>query len=116
MKFARNQKTAVDPRTDCQRDAHRPLAPQSATSAPAAKETLEALLHEKEVRALLGVSRSTLWRMAKRGVIKPIRISKNVVRYKPHEVAAFLNTGMIAMNASPDATPSRRRKQPEEDA
>lgn len=73
--------------------------------ATAAKETLEPLLHEKEVRALLGVSRSTLWRMGKRGVIKPIRISKNVVRYKRHDVAAFLNTGMIAMNAKPDATP-----------
>ena len=99
MKFVRSQKITVNRGPTVQREAHRPVATQSATLTTAAKETLEPLLHEKEVRALLGVSRSTLWRMGKRGVIKPIRISRNVVRYKRHEVAAFLNTGMPAEDA-----------------
>jgi hypothetical protein len=54
--------------------------------------------------------------MGQRGVIKPIRISKNVIRYQRHEVAAFLQTGMTATNAKSDATLGQRKERSEKDA
>jgi len=49
------------------------------------------LLRPRELRALLGVSGTTLWRMTKRGSFPaPIRISPGCVGWRADDVQAWL--------------------------
>ena len=61
------------------------------------KEEEERLLNEREVEALLGVSRATLRRMvAAKRFPRPIRVGLRAVRWRRSEVLAWLDSRPLA--------------------
>ncbi len=57
---------------------------------PSKNESIEVLLSEREVSALLGVSRWTLWRWRREGAVGQLPCVKlgRSIRYRPADVAA----------------------------
>lgn len=55
----------------------------------------EKLMTKKDVADRLNVSTRTIGRYVKLGLLKPIRISEQVVRFKPDEVEHFIEKGMV---------------------
>lgn len=51
------------------------------------------LLKKKDVADRLNVSTRTIGRYVKLGLLKPIRISEQVVRFEPEELDRFLRDG-----------------------
>ncbi|MCS7227149.1 MAG: helix-turn-helix domain-containing protein [Gloeomargarita sp. SKYB31] len=51
---------------------------------------MERLLTSKDVCALLGISRVTLWRLEREGVIKPIPLPLRHKRYNPDDIHRLL--------------------------
>lgn len=55
------------------------------------RERLESLLTGAEVCEVLRISRTSLWRMTKRGDFpRPMKINGHIGRYRPEWVADFL--------------------------
>jgi predicted DNA-binding transcriptional regulator AlpA len=52
------------------------------------------LLTQKEAARVLGVSRVTLWRLKKEGVLKPVELTPGNYRYQRREIEAFSRLGL----------------------
>lgn len=46
----------------------------------------KSLLTRAEVAGFLGISKHTVWNLERRGLLKPIRLSRRTLRYKAEEV------------------------------
>lgn len=55
----------------------------------------EKLLTKKDVAERLNLSTRTIGRYVKLGLLKPIRISEQVVRFNPVEVERFIENGVV---------------------
>lgn len=54
--------------------------------------TVHGLLTPRQVADRLGVTKRTLWRMAKQdGFPQPIRFSRKMIRWKPVDVEGYIN-------------------------
>lgn len=60
-------------------------------------------LTPQEVMDTLKVSRVTLWRLEKKGVLKPIRISEKILRYNPSDVERLLTQNVESQNTEKTA-------------
>jgi predicted DNA-binding transcriptional regulator AlpA len=81
-----------EPRTQPKSRDHHPVTAPPAVPAETS-DPLDPLLRESEVRKLVPVSRSTLWRMVRREEFpRPVRISKNIVGYRRAAVAEYLRS------------------------
>ncbi len=57
---------------------------------------MEKMLKTSEVAQMLGVSKQTIYRMVKKGVLKGYKInSKKTLRFKVSEVEQFINKSLI---------------------
>lgn len=56
---------------------------------PSAGEPAPVLLRARAVMAMLGISETTLWRMAARGELTPVRIGKRCSRFNADAVRAL---------------------------
>ena len=66
-------------------------SPDSAVTGPAARTAPLKFLRFPEVRERTGLSRSTIWRLERRGEFpKHHRISPNIVAWVDHDVAAWI--------------------------
>ena len=65
------------------------------SGAPAATDDPEPclLLTQKQAAQQLSVSRMTLWRLTKQGLLRPIRITPSTWRYRYTEIAEFARAG-----------------------
>jgi excisionase family DNA binding protein len=65
------------------------------SGAPAATDDPEPrlLLTQKQAAQQLSVSRMTLWRLTKRGTLRPVQITPSTWRYRYSEIADFARTG-----------------------
>jgi hypothetical protein len=51
------------------------------------------LLTQKQAARQLSVSRMTLWRLTKRGILRPVEITPGTWRYRYSEISDFAGTG-----------------------
>ncbi|MCS7227293.1 MAG: helix-turn-helix domain-containing protein [Gloeomargarita sp. SKYB31] len=51
---------------------------------------MKRLLNSKEVCALLGIGRTTLWKLEREGVIKPVSLPLRHKRYLPDDIQRLL--------------------------
>lgn len=49
-----------------------------------------ALIRQPTVEAVLAVSSSTVWRLVRRGVLKPVKLSERVTGWRVGDVRAYL--------------------------
>ncbi|WP_407655883.1 helix-turn-helix transcriptional regulator [Capillimicrobium parvum] len=57
------------------------------------------LVPASEVAGLLGVSRSTVVRLADRGDLRPVRLSSRCTRYRMSDVVAFIEARQSSASA-----------------
>lgn len=62
---------------------------------PASAESFDhlpdaAIIRQPALEAVLSVSGSTVWRMARRGVLKPVKLSERVTGWRVSDVRAYL--------------------------
>jgi predicted DNA-binding transcriptional regulator AlpA len=62
------------------------------------------LVTQKVAARMLSVSRVTIWRMAKDGVLHPVEILPGTVRYAYRELAAIAQLNSQGVSASTDST------------
>lgn len=57
-----------------------------------------AIIRQPAVEGVLSISSSTLWRLARRGVLKPVKLSARVTGWRVRDVRAYLEnlTGGVA--------------------
>jgi len=67
------------------------------TDTPAAATNGPVLLNQKDAARLLGISRITLWRMTKNGIIRPVELSPGNTRYRREDLATLAQGGYEAL-------------------
>lgn len=58
---------------------------------------MQQLINSTTVARMLGVSRVTVWRLARAGKLNPVRLSARIVRYRLTEVEALIQSGAARM-------------------
>jgi ribosomal protein S25 len=61
---------------------------------PKARVITPELVTDVLAAQMLSVSRTTIWNLAKKGVLKPIHVNNRTTRFRYSEVKAFSDTGM----------------------
>lgn len=61
------------------------------------------LLRPKIVTEMLGVSKSTLSKMGKRGELNPVQITRRAVGYRQSDIEAFINRGKETVDSQAPA-------------
>lgn len=64
------------------------------------------LLNQREAARLLGISRVTLWRMTKGGIIRTVELSPGNPRYRRDDLEAIAREGHRALRRQPGRKPA----------